>query len=899
MEKTYQPEQIEQKWQEFWFKERLFHASETSSKDGFSIVIPPPNVTGSLHVGHALNNTLQDILCRYMRMQGKEVLWMPGTDHAGIATQNVVERQLKAEGKSRKGFGRDQFIERVWKWKEELGGQIINQLKRLGCSCDWDRERFTMDEGLSHAVRESFVRLYREGLIYRGDYMIQWCPRCDTALADLEVEYPDEPENGFIYRISYPLQNPGGTDPAFIVIETTRPETMLGDTAVAVHPDDPRYQALIGKKLVLPLVGRVIPIIADSFVDPEFGSGAVKITPGHDFNDFEAGRRHNLEIISVVGSDGKMTEQAGNFAGLDRNECRKQVLSELKKSGNYIAEEKHQLKIGRCYRCQTITEPLVSRQWFVHMKEMAQAAALAVQDGRTSIIPKSWEATYFQWLENIRDWCISRQLWWGHQIPIWYCDQCMQQTPGVDTPPKCEHCGSNEIRQDPDVLDTWFSSGLWPFSTMGWPEQTATLSKFYPTSVLVTGFDILFFWVARMMMMGLKFTHQVPFYDIYLHAMVRDEHGQKMSKTKGNVIDPLAIIDQFGADALRFTLAILTLQGRDINLSVSRINGYRSFVNKIWNAVRFVLLSVAGGDDEANLSKQDLLIQSQADVPSDLAGRWIRSRLARVIEENVKYYSEYKFSELCSVNYRFFWDEFCAWYLELAKLQLKEGPPSYGQASSGQDNERTKVVKNLVLVTDVCLRLFHPLIPFVTEELWSFLPTINGQRRDTLTRQPFPKLEDAGGTLAIDTDAERKMSFLQQIVVAIRTIRSQEAIPSAQKILVILEGEEQAVALVLSLREPISHLAKAASIDQGSKPDQATSALVEGVHIHVLIEKSGIAQNKLPLAQELKRLEDELMRVKGKLNNHEFLTNAPDEIVEKEKNKLKELEEKLALRQGS
>jgi valyl-tRNA synthetase len=572
---SYDPRTIEEKWYGRWLADNRFHADPSSPKPPFSIVIPPPNVTGSLHMGHALNNTLQDVLVRYKRMDGCETLWMPGTDHAGIATQNVVERMLAEEGTSREEIGREAFVARIWKWREASGGTIIRQLERLGASCDWDRERFTMDQGLSRAVREVFCRLYDEGLIYRGDYIINWCPRCHTALSDLEAEHHEVP--GRLWHIRYPGRNQGEA----VTVATTRPETMLGDTAVAVHPDDQRYRAIVGETVTLPLMGREIPVISDPAVDPDFGTGAVKVTPAHDPNDFAMGQRHDLEQVTVIAEDGTMTEHAGLYAGLDRAECRKRVVRDLESQGFLVAEEAHAHAVGHCYRCHTVIEPLISRQWFVKIKPLADEAQAAVRRGDTRIVPAQWEKTYFHWMENIRDWCISRQIWWGHRIPAFTCAACGELTVSRTDPDACPKCGSRQIEQETDVLDTWFSSGLWPFSTMGWPDQTPELGKFYPTSVLVTGFDILFFWVARMMMLGLKFMGDVPFRDVYIHALVRDEGGQKMSKSKGNVIDPLAVIDRFGADAFRFTLVAFAAQGRDIRLSVDRIEGYHRFVNKI------------------------------------------------------------------------------------------------------------------------------------------------------------------------------------------------------------------------------------------------------------------------------------------------------------------------------
>ncbi|MCK4503405.1 MAG: valine--tRNA ligase, partial [Desulfuromonadales bacterium] len=582
--KGYEPAQVEKKWYSTWEQRGDFHADENSTKPHYSIVIPPPNVTGVLHMGHALNNTLQDILCRWKRMSGYEVLWMPGTDHAGIATQNVVEKQLAAENMDRHDLGREAFVERVWKWREESGGQIINQLKRLGASCDWERERFTMDEGLSQAVREVFVSLYEDGLIYRANRLINWCPRCHTALSDLEVEHEDK--QGSLWHLRYPVK---GSD-RYLIVATTRPETMLGDTAVAVHPEDERYRDLIGKSILLPLMDREIPIIADDYVDKEFGSGAVKITPAHDFNDFDMGKRHDLEVINILDESGFINDNGGSYVGMDRNDARVKIIADLDSLGLLEKVDSYSNAVGECYRCRTIIEPYMSKQWYVAVKSLAAEAIKAVDTGETKIIPQQWEKTYYEWMNNIQDWCVSRQIWWGHRIPAWFCDDCGEISVSRDEVCACHKCSSKNIRQETDVLDTWFSSALWPFSTMGWPEQTTTLEKFYPTSCLVTGFDILFFWVARMMMMGLRFRDKVPFKEVYIHALVRDANGHKMSKSKGNVIDPLTIVDEYGADAFRYTLCAFAAMGRDIKLSTDRIGGYRNFVNKLWNASRFALM---------------------------------------------------------------------------------------------------------------------------------------------------------------------------------------------------------------------------------------------------------------------------------------------------------------------
>jgi len=655
LDKGYEPQQVESKWYRTWEEQGAFSADENSPKPHYSIVIPPPNVTGVLHMGHALNNTLQDILVRWKRMTGHEVLWMPGTDHAGIATQNVVEKQLAAEQRDRHELGREAFVERVWQWREESGGQIINQLKRLGASCDWARERFTMDEGLSTAVREVFVRLYEDGLIYRDNRLINWCPRCHTALSDLEVEHEDK--KGHLWHLRYPVV---GSD-RYLVVATTRPETMLGDTAVAVNPEDERYSDLIGGKVMLPLINREIPIIADEYVDMEFGTGVVKITPAHDFNDFEIGKRHDLEFINILDESGNINENGGPYLGQERYEARANVVADLENLELLEKIDDYANAVGECYRCKTVIEPYMSKQWYVKVGPLAEEAIKAVQQGDTRIVPAQWEKTYYEWMFNIQDWCISRQIWWGHRIPAWFCGDCEHITVSREDAAVCAKCGSTNLHQETDVLDTWFSSALWPFSTMGWPEDTATVQKFYPTSCLVTGFDILFFWVARMMMMGLKFMDEVPFKDVYIHALVRDAQGQKMSKSKGNVIDPLHVIDEYGADAFRYTLAAFAAMGRDIKLSTDRIGGYKAFANKLWNAARFTLMNLEGFDPKMiDLEREEL----------SLADRWILVRLAETARETNAALNDYKFNDAASILYAFTWNVFCDWYIELAKGDL-------------------------------------------------------------------------------------------------------------------------------------------------------------------------------------------------------------------------------------
>jgi valyl-tRNA synthetase len=864
--KAYEFRDVEARIYAFWEESGCFRADEQSEKPAFSIVIPPPNVTGQLHMGHALNNTLQDILCRYKRLKGFEVLWVPGTDHAGIATQNVVERQLAQQGLSRYDLGREKFVEKVWEWKEEYGGYIIKQLKRLGASCDWSRERFTMDEGLSRAVRIVFVKLYEEGLIYRGTRMINWCPRCRTALANIEVEGEELP--GRLYHIRYPLADGSGE----LVVATTRPETMLGDTAVAVHPEDPRYREVVGKDVILPLMNRRIPVIADTYVDREFGTGALKVTPGHDFNDFDLGVKHNLPLIQVIGEDGVMTEEAGPYAGLDRYECRKRVVADLEAGGYLVKIDDHLHRVGHCYRCKSVVEPMQSLQWFVRTQPLAEKAMEAVRDGRTRIVPEKWEKDYFQWLENIEDWCVSRQIWWGHRIPAWYCADCGEVTVAVEDPDRCGSCGSPHITQEEDVLDTWFSSALWPFSTMGWPEQTPELTKFYPTSVLVTGFDILFFWVARMMMMGLHFMKDVPFRDVYVHALVRDAQGQKMSKSKGNVIDPLIMMDQYGTDALRFTLTAFAVQGRDVKLSEERIEGYRHFVNKIWNATRLVLMNVEGAR----------ILDEIPEDPGRLAHRWILSRFQEVVREVEEALENYHFNQYAQSLYQFFWHEYCDWYLEMIK------PDLYGEDPQAKVVAQTIAVR---VLKDVLVML-HPVMPFVTEELWQKLPETEG----SIMQAAFPPVDEH----RIDARAEEEMALLTGVIGSIRNIRGEMNIsPAARVKAVCLCATEAEKALVEANERTVVDLARLEGLrvalqGQGLKPRLAAGAVVSGVEVYVLLEdvldfKSEAAR----LQKEITKLEKELSITNRKLSNEDFLTRAPAQVVEKEREKAERLGEKL------
>ena len=866
--KAYEPREIEETWARKWVAQGVFVADPARPGPAFSIVIPPPNITGQLHLGHALNNTLQDVLVRWRRMAGDNVVWIPGTDHASIATQNVVERQLAAQGLDRHSLGREAFLERTFVWKGEVAPYILAQLQRLGAGCDWSRERFTMDEGLSHAVREVFVRLWEDGLIYRGRRMINWCCRCGTALSDIEVEHRDT--EGSLWHLRYPLADGSGE----LVVATTRPESMLGDTAVAVHPEDERWRGFIGRTVRLPILGREIPIIADETVDREFGTGAVKITPAHDPSDFEMGARHGLEAPSVIDETGRMTAEAGPYAGLDRAECRTRIVAEFERDGTLGAVEPHRHAVGTCYRCHEVVEPLVSLQWFVRAGPLAEPAIAAVRSGRTRFYPEHWTKTYYAWLENIRDWCISRQLWWGHRIPAWYCDACGDDAVMVarETPESCSRCGG-ALRQDEDVLDTWFSSGLWPFSTLGWPERTEDLARWYPTAVLVTGFDILFFWVARMMMMGLRFTGEVPFRDVYVHGLVRDEYGQKMSKSKGNVQDPLDLLAAHGTDALRFTLIAQSAMGRDIRLSVPRIEGSRAFANKIWNAARFVLMKVGEADPAADGA-----------VPvEDAATRWIRSRLRAAAVEVTQALTEYRFNDASSAIYRFFWNEYCDWYLELAKLALRSDDPARRAATRAA----------LVDVLGTALRLLHPMMPFITEELSARLPGATGQ---SLVWAPWPE----AATLASDPAAEAALERLIGVVRATRNVRAETGVAPAQEVDLFVSCPDDTIWQEFAAAgDEVRALGRIGSLvrwTEAAAPRGAVPAVVAGLELHVsLVGLVDIAATREKTSREIEKARAELERVHGKLGREDFVARAPVEIVEKERDRATELEARLAL----
>jgi valyl-tRNA synthetase len=853
------PAEYEKSIYKFWLDKKLFHADEYSKKPAYSIVIPPPNVTGSLHMGHALDETIQDILARFKRMKGYEVLWMPGTDHAGIATQNVVEKIIASEGKTRYDLGREAFIERVWQQKKESGGTIISQLKALGSSCDWDRERFTMDEGLSRAVREVFYTLYKEDLIYRSNYMVNWCARCHTALSDIEVEFTEKDD--FLYHLKYPIENSS----EYLEIATTRPETYLGDTAVAVHPDDERYKHLVGKNVILPLINRKIPVIADNFVETEFGTGCVKITPAHDQNDFAAGIRHNLEKIVCIDENNKI---CGNFykefEGMDILTARKAVIEKFKELDLVVKIEPLKHNVGCCYRCNSVIEPRVSMQWFVKTKPLAEKAIEAVKTGKIKLIPKQWENTFFEWMNNIRDWCISRQIWWGHRIPAWHCADCSHTTVAKTDPDKCENCGSINIHQDEDVLDTWFSSSLWPFSTMGYPEKTDLLKKFYPTSTLVTGFDILFFWVARMMMMGIKFMDDVPFKDVYLHALVRDEKGQKMSKSKGNVIDPLIMIDKYGADAFRFTLAIFAAQGRDIKMNVDRVEGYRNFINKIWNASRFILMNL--GDEISKIDENNL----------ESVDKWILMKLQHTAKKASKAIDAYSINEAANELYQFFWMTFCDWYLELIKDRMFKG----------SEKEKEYALATAANVLEKSLIALHPYIPFVTEHIFQ-----------TLTNKETIMFEEYPDNLNYNFEKEEKgIDKVIEAVSLIRNIRGEYNIsPATQLEIYINTDDSDALKLFQAEMLLIMKMGKAKSIKFNEKaPENCAKSVGNGFEIMVSLEGTiNVEEEIARLEKEKKAVLKDVNLYGGKLQNEGYLAKAPAKVIEKDKKTYEEAKARL------
>ena len=862
---VYDPQSFEKKWYAFWEENKLFHAEVEQDKKPFSIVIPPPNVTGQLHMGHALDNTLQDIQIRWRRMQGYNTLWMPGSDHAGIATQIKVEEMLaKEQGVSRYDLGREKFIEKVWEWKHQYGSKITKQLRSLGASCDWERERFTMDEGCSKAVREVFVSLYEKGLIYQGYRITNWCPRCNTALSDIEVEHEDS--EGHLYHLRYQIE---GTD-EYVEIATTRPETMLGDSGVAVHPEDERYAHLIGKNLVLPIVNRKIPIFADEYVDPSFGTGAVKVTPAHDPNDFEMGQRHNLEQIIVLNNDATMADNTGKYKGMDRYVCRKQIIADLKELGNLVKIADHAHAVGHCQRCHTTVEPMVSKQWFVKMESLAVPAMEAVTSGKIKFVPERFTKIYINWLENIRDWCISRQIWWGHRIPAWYCDECGETIVSRDDLHTCPKCGK-PMHQDEDVLDTWFSSGLWPFSTMGWPEETAELKQFYPTSVLVTGYDIIFFWVARMIMMGLEFGKDIPFKHVFIHGLVRDSQGRKMSKSLGNGIDPLEVIEKYGADTLRFMLITGNTPGNDMRFYWERVEATRNFANKLWNASRFVLMNLEGFDKAFKPSQSEYT----------LADKWILSRYAKTVAEVTNNLEKFELGEAGRALYDFIWNEFCDWYIEMAKARLYD---------KDAVKERQTAQYVLCYVLGNTLKLLHPFMPYITEEIWQHIP----HEGESIMVAAWPTNEDG----KMDVKTEQDMTTIMEVIKAIRNMRAEVNVAPGKKSEVILQFAStdlqevlQANAgylKVLAAAEPITVLSSDAV-----KPENAMTAVVNGVEIYLPLKGLiDVEKETARLNKELATLDKELQRVGGKLSNAGFVAKAPADVIEKEKEKQKGFEEK-------
>lgn len=909
LEKTYNPNEVEQRWGSYWMEHQLFQPDLDNHSQSFCLVIPPPNVTGSLHIGHALNTTIQDIIVRWRRMQGLKTLWVPGTDHAGIATQNVVERQLAQEGQSREDLGRSAFIERIWKWRHQSGDTIIEQLKQLGASCDWSRLRFTMDEGLSRAVREVFVRLYEEGLIYRGERLINWCPRCLTALSDIEVEH--EPITGKLYHIQYFLAD----DPTqFLMVATTRPETILGDTAVAVHPEDPRYQQYIGKEVRVPLTTRTIPILADPIlVDREFGTGAVKITPAHDFNDFEAGERHDLPRLAIFDFQARMSPTGLQEAQADSRlrsilnlkpvqEARTMVIEALEKDELLLKVEDHAMAIGKCYRCKTVVEPYLSPQWFVKIQPLATPAIQAVETGHIRIIPDGWKNNYLGWMRQIKDWCISRQIWWGHQIPAWYCRTCnkdkilktsqvgeVTEDKGISsdqltmscfiapdahpivsrTPPQsCPTCGGTSLFQDPDVLDTWFSSALWPFSTLGWPENTEDFKSFYPTGTLVTGLDILFFWVARMIMMGLKFTGQVPFRDVYIHALVRDAEGQKMSKSKGNVIDPLTKMRQYGTDALRFTLASMASPGRDIKLAEERIEGYRNFVTKLWNAARFIHLYADG--------PRTSLAAEFRPFPD----RWILSRLNHTIREVSQAFEDYRFDQAASALYQFIWHEYCDWFIELAKPCL--------QQENHPDAPATR--QTLLESFEIIQRLLHPVMPFITEEIWQSFP----HEGPSIMTQPFPTEKPEW----VNGEAEKDFLLLQSFINTVRTARALSNISPTQSPWIYGRRirEDQNIAPLTALKPYIESLLSSNLEASNLLTPHRTLELPCGHEYTVGIQvPKDIDLNQVikKVQKQISEKEKEVQRLEGRLASPEFREKAESSVIQDSENRRAKIQDEL------
>lgn len=875
--KNYDPKDFEERLYQEWQDNGCFKSEINKDKESFTIVMPPPNITGQLHMGHALDDTLQDILIRWKRMDGFEALWIPGTDHASIATEVKVVNRIKEEtGKSKYEVGREEFLRRAWEWKDEFGGKIVNQVKKLGASCDWDKERFTMDEGCNKAVTKFFIKLYEEGHIYRGNRIINWCPDCKTTLSDAEVEHEDQ--EGSFWHIKYPIKD----SDEFLEIATTRPETMLGDTGIAVHPEDERYTHLVGKTAILPLVGRELIIVADEYVDKEFGTGAVKMTPAHDPNDFEVGKRHNLEEINVMNDDATMNELAGKYQGMDRYECRKEIVKDLDEAGYLIKIKKHDHAVGTCYRCHTVIEPRLSLQWFVDMQELAKPAIKVLKDGELGFVPEKFDKTYLQWLENIRDWCISRQLWWGHQIPAYYCQECGEVIVAEKAPEKCPKCGCSDIKQDEDVLDTWFSSGLWPFETLGWPEKTEELDYYYPTSVLVTGYDIIFFWIVRMVFSAMFCMNEKPFSHVLVHGLVRDSQGRKMSKSLGNGIDPLEVIDQYGADALRFTLATGNSPGNDMRFYTERVEFARNFNNKLWNASRFVFMNL---EDDSLLEN---LTREAVEENFTLADKWIISRANKIVEEVGINMEKFELGMALQKAYDFTWSEYCDWYIEMVKPRLY-----------GEDREAKRAaLYTLTYVLEKVLKLLHPFIPFITEEIYSYLPTVEGY----IIRAEYPHYKEEDN-MEVE---EEKMNLIMDGIRNIRNVRAEMNVPPSKKAKTILVPSAEKLAAMEDGKDYFKSLASASDVEIKENtegiPEDAVSVVIEGVEIFIpLDELVDFEKEKERLNKEKKKALSEIKRVEGKLNNPGFVNKAPEKLVEEEKAKkekyeemLKSIEERLA-----
>ena len=861
MPKTYDPKEHEGRIYAIWEKSGAFHAEPNPNRRPFTIMIPPPNVTGILHMGHVLNNSLQDVLIRVRRMQGYEALWQPGTDHAGIATQNVMEKELRKEGKTRHDLGREKFVERVWAWKEEKGSYILEQLRRLGASCDWERARFTMEPALSEAVTHVFVSLYEKGLVYRGTYIVNWCPRCNTVISDEEVNTVETA--GHIWHIRYPLEDGSG----FVTVATTRPETLLGDTAVAIHPDGPKTRHLKGKTAILPFLNRRLPIIEDAYVDPEFGAGALKVTPAHDPNDFEIGKRHGLEEITIFTEDAKVNENGGEFQGLDRFEARKKIVERLEAMGLLEKVEEHRMAIGRCQRCDTVIEPRISTQWFVNMKPLAEPALDAYRSGAVTFVPERWGKVYTNWMENIRDWPISRQLWWGHRIPVYYCDGCGKEIAAREAPAACPGCHAKDLRQDPDVLDTWFSSWLWPFTTLGWPEDTPELRYFYPTQWLATSPDIIFFWVARMIMAGIEFTGMVPFPTVYLHGTVRDTKGRRMSKSLGNSPDPIDLIDTYGADALRFSMVALTPLGQDVQFDAKKTELGRNFANKIWNAARFLLMNLEDYDPSADAA------------PSDIADRWILSRLDQVTSEVSRGIDEDRFGETAWLLYDFMWKEVCDWYLELAKIRL--------HGTDGAARRRAQATA--LEVFETTLALLHPYLPFVTEAIWDYLPA----ERGLLIRAEWPKAKGR-----VDQQAEAEIAVLRTAISCIRNIRADMNVPPGSEVRVMVKSHGEPASALARSEAYVRALAKVGTFSVGAdvaKPPRSASAVAEGMEIYIPLEGLvDLEVERQRLEKKRAELEKGLAAVNAKLGNQDFVARAPADVVTSETERREQLATGLA-----